>query len=497
MSPKNGEALILRSEATKDLPVGSGPRRNPRFLTDVVGLALAGMVIVGCTMTGGAPDLSGLLGPQLGDSSGAPPAQQRRTRTQPAPEALSAPELYGLYQAILDTYVDRVEPAVLVTGALGGAHQGSVEGGLLPVESAIFDTAPLRFSGDRNQDWRQLANPYDAFLRKLRPRFDVSPIGRAAARGMLEALADPNAVYLPQTAAQAQRTSQYAGIGVVLAGSLFEGHPVVREVVPGGPAERAGIRVGDAILAVGNRATESMTLGASVAAIRGAEGTTVPLTLRRPGEQASHEVQVQRGMVQLSPLAMEVRAGIGYLRLRAFEDGISEAARRALMESASAGVHGWVIDLRGADGGSFQEAVNLASFFVGPQTITLQEDRQRRRTPVPGDTIPMDASLPAALIVDETTGGAAEVFAAALHDYKAAVVVGERTAGKAALTTAFALSDGSVAQITSQRLLSPSGVQLHRVGLSPDEVVIEHMEDWVAGRDPQLDRAIAALTEAA
>ncbi len=448
---------------------------------------------VGCTMAGGAPDLSGLVGSDYGGSPGALSSQPTRTQVRTGADLLSTAELGRLYETILDTYVDPVQPSVLLTGALEGAHQGAVESGMLPIESAILDTAPLQFSGDRERDWGQMARVYDSFLKKLGPRSDVAPIGRAAVRGMLDALADPNVSYVPRTSAQAQRSSQYAGIGVVLAASLFEGHPVVREVVAGSPAERAGVRVGDLILTADNRPTESMTLGAAVAAIRGPNGTTVPLTLRSAGETGSHQVQVQRALVQLPHFTSEMRDGMGYLRLRAFEDGISDQVRRGLLDSKAAGGRGWIIDLRGTDGGSFQEAVNVAALFVGARTIILQEDRLHRRTPVVGSVQPLNEPLPTAVIVDATTGGAAEILAAALQDHKAAIAVGQRTAGKAAVTSSVALSDGSVAQITSERLLSPSGGQIHRVGLSPDQVVTEQVEDWVAGRDPQLERAIAFL----
>lgn len=471
----------------------------PHTWSRLMPLSLVGLLIAaGCSMAGGTSDLSGLLGSGSGGSTGAPPSSRApRTQARTGADLLSSAELARLYSTILDTYVDSVQPSVLVTGALQGAHQAAIEAGMMPVESAILDTAPLQFSGDPDRDWIQLARLYDSFLKKMGPRADVAPIGRASAQGMLDSLADPTVAYLPRTSAQAQRSSQYAGIGVVLAGSLIDGHPVVREVVVGGPAERAGVRIGDVILAADNRPTDSMTLGGAVAAIRGPDGSTVPLTLRSSGESGSHQVSVRRALVQLNPLISDMRDGVGYLRLRSFEDGISDSVRRALLDSRSAGARGWIIDLRGTDGGSFQEAVNAASLFLGGQTITLQEDRFHRRVPVVGNIQPLGDLLPSAVIVDETTGGPAEIFAAALQDHQSAVLVGQRTAGKAAITSSVALSDGSVAQIPTQRLLSPSGAQIHRVGLSPDQVVLEHVEDWVAGRDLQFERAIGSLAQPA
>ena len=201
---------------------------------------------------------------------------------------------------------------------------------------------------------------------------------------------------------------------------------------------------------------------------------------------------MRRGVVRAVAVNSDARGGVDYIRVRAIQDGTSAAVRSVLTQSPP-GTRGWVLDLRGDDRGSLQEAINVASFFIGNDVAAVQEDRAGRRAAIRGAGQPLNTLLPTVILVDEGTGGAAEVLAAALRDHAAARVVGTRTAGKAARTTQVPLSDGSVAQITSHRLLSPSGDPLHRIGLTPDETVPASAADWVAGRDVQLERALARL----
>jgi carboxyl-terminal processing protease len=140
-----------------------------------------------------------------------------------------------------------------------------------------------------------------------------------------------------------------------------------------------------------------------------------------------------------------------------------------------------------------QEAINLASLFVGQRTIAFQEDRSRRRAPIPGTSRSLSGLLPTVVLVDGATGWGAEIFAAALHDYSLATILGVRTSGKAGLATTLELPDGSIAQITSQRVVSPSGAALHRTGLLPDELVESQPAQWAQGQDPELEAALALL----
>ena len=455
----------------------------------IVGIVL---LSAGCTSVGGAPDFSGAFGQVGGGGGGGSDLPQRpRPSPQSGGDVLGTSDLHALYQAIVDVYVDPVEPPKLISGALRGAHQASLEAGLLPIESAVFDTANVRSVTNPDVAWNQWAEIYDGFMRKLVPRVNISGIGQGAAQGMLDSLGDPNSTYFKRQAFEAQQLSDYVGVGVVLAPTGERGAPVVREVTAGSPAETAGLKVGDVILSVAGRSTETSTLGESVDAVRGAEGTQVAMSVRSP-QGTTRELEVRRGVVRANAVNADIRSGVTYIRVRALQDGTAAAVRTVLLLNTNP-TRGWVIDLRGNDRGSLQEAVNVASLFVGDQIVAIQEDKARRRAPIRGVGRPISPLLPVVVIVDEGTGGSAEVLAAALKDLGIAYVVGTKTAGKAARTQQIPLPDGSVAQITSHHLLGPSGGQLHRQGLTPDEAVEATVQDWVSGRDVQLERAMARV----
>lgn len=453
-----------------------------RLLPVLAGIALSTSACVG---VGGAPDLGGAFGP--------PPSSLAQQRPRPAPQSggdvLGTADLQQLYQALIEIYVDPVDPQRLVAGALRGAREASTQAGLLPVESGVFDTATVRPGASAELAWAQLADAYDDFLQKLVRRVDVTGVGQGAAEGMVAAVADPSTRYYRRNALEAQQLADYVGVGVVLAPTAERGSPVVREVTPGSPGDTAGVKLGDVIVAVGGRSTDNMTLAEAVEAIRGAEGTLVSLTVRSQGVE--RETEVRRGVVRANVVSSEVRSGVTFIRVRAMQDGATQAIRNALIQTTTP-TRGWVLDLRGSDRGSLQEAVNVASLFVGDQIVALQEDKAGRRNPIRGTGRPV-SQLPGAVVVDEGTGGPAEVLAGALRDLGVARVIGTRTAGKAARTTPVPLPDGSVAQIASHRLLAPGGSPLHRVGLAPDEVVEATAQDWVAGRDVQLEQAVARL----
>ena len=454
-------------------------------------IASACVLVSGCTSVDGGTDLSG-VGSVGGGQSGSNLPDRPRPSPQSGGDYLTSADLRSLYEAIMDVYVDPVDPRVLITGALRGAHRGSAEAGLFPMESAVFDTAGVRTSPDPEVAWAEWMQIYGAFQRKLLNRVAVTGVGQGAARGMLDALADPNTSFLGRRELESLQVADYVGVGVVLAPTGERGPPVVREVTAASPAEAAGLKVGDVIREVDGKSTVGMTLSESVDAIRGAAGTQVGLNVRSPGSASGRQVDVRRGVVRATAANADLRNGINYVRIRTLQDGASSGIRAALAQSPP-DTRGWVLDLRGNDRGSLQEAVNVASLFVGEQIVALQEDRSRRRAPVRGVGRPLSPQPPTVILVDEGTGGAAEVLAAALRDHGVGPVVGTRTAGKAAQTTRLPLPDGSEAQITSYRLLSPSGDQIHRVGLAPTDLVPATAEDWIEGRDVQVERAMALL----
>jgi carboxyl-terminal processing protease len=251
------------------------------------------------------------------------------------------------------------------------------------------------------------------------------------------------------------------------------------------------LRVGDVVTSIDGKATDDYTLTDSADRIRGTVGTEVVLSVRSPGDSASREVRVTRAPLTLEPVESSLRNGVEYVKIRGLPDGVANLVRVTLAESARQGATGWVLDLRGNLTGSIDEGANLASLFVGEQPVGIRVDRQRRTAEIHGTASALPVQLPTVVLVDQETGGGAELFAAALRDYQMATVTGKTTAGRIDMARTAELSNGGALQITMQHVLTPKGAWLGKGGLAPDEEVDLRVEDWSVGRDPQLERALS------
>jgi len=402
-------------------------------------------------------------------------------------------DLDSVYRTVADEYVDHVDGATLVRGAMNGFHDAAVEAGLMPIDSALVETVPLTSTGNDEQDWLRLARAFQTFVDKIGTRGDVNAVADGTIRGLLDSIGDSDSVFLDRRAVQARQEGGIVGIGVTLAAPGSTGSPIVREVLPGSPAAEADVRSGDTIVQVDGVSTESMTLADVVRAIRGPEATPVTIALQAAEEATAREVTVTRAPLRVPAVQATNIEGVEYVRIRSFRDGVADSVREQLVSSLDRGASGWVVDLRGNSGGSLTEVASVASIFLGDDIVGIEIDRARRRVPIQGRGAPIGSRPTTIVLVDEGTASGAEVLAAALKERGLATLVGMPTAGRVRVGSVIPLSDGSAAQITTERVLSPSGGDLDGIGVRPDVLVSESADDWVHGDDPQLDRALAEL----
>jgi carboxyl-terminal processing protease len=383
------------------------------------------------------------------------------------------------YRRLMDEYIDPPDgSALLETAWDAAAGKARALGAAVP--------ASPHLSGDRNAD---VAGFHDAYVRLTAGLADAKSVRFAAVQAMAQSLHDCHTFFLNPVASDTlvgtRQGKGAVGIGVQLAGVP----PLVTEVIPGGPAARAGIVVGDRITAIDGTDASSFGPAPAFDLINGEEGTTLRLRLRRAAGGPA-ELTLQRERVV--PPNIESRmldGGIGYVRLREFIDGgIAAGLRDALESLASQGATKWLIDIRGNPGGRLD--VDAMSLFVKDGVIV----RDRGRTGEPaeqranGKTLP--SLLPTALLVDNGTGSVAEIFAAALQEYHAAYVIGATTNGCVGYTDVGPLGDGSSLAVTTNVNQGPvSGKPLNGVGVVPDRAVGRTQSDIAAGRDPQLDAA--------
>ena len=285
---------------------------------------------------------------------------------------------------------------------------------------------------------------------------------------MLRALNDPYTEYLDPTQFRLLRRetrSSYPGIGVGLLPGL--GGLVVMRTKPG-PAERAGIRRGDVIVSIDGYATSGATFEESVHRILGPEGSSVRLVVRRDGVEFSRDVvraRISAPAVHSRLLAAQ-KLRVGYVRVDAFRLGAAAVLRLALAKLRRSNVAGIVLDLRGNPGGVFDQAVAVSSLFLDHGVIvTLVGAHSRHTYSAQGGRM---LRLPLVVLVDRDSASSAEIVAAALHDNRRAVLVGEHTFGKGVVQTLRPLPNGAALRLTTARYLTPTGQDINLRGVYPD-----------------------------
>ncbi len=294
-----------------------------------------------------------------------------------------------------------------------------------------------------------------------------------ALHGMVEAV-DPYSSYVPQASyAQVQaQTEAQASPGIYI--SKRYGYAYVVAVVRGSPAEREGVRTGDWIESIDVRKTTQMSRWEAQYMLQGAPGTEVKLRLIRARRPPTEIRLVREAPVPEKVKAEVVETGLGQLRVPSLQTGTAGQVRKGLRMLRSADVKGLLLDLRGVAEGEVAEAVEIAGLLLpkGSEVLTVK-DRQGRSVVHATTAEPLLAGVPAVVLADGGTSGAAEVLVAALKDHKVATVVGLKTDGRGSGQEIFHLGDGSVLYLATRIYYRPNGSaiqnkKLKDSGISPD-----------------------------
>ena len=263
------------------------------------------------------------------------------------------------------------------------------------------------------------------------------------------------------------------------------------------PAERAGLRPGDQILAVDGTSTVGETVSSLVYQVRGESGTDVTLTIRRD-EEEPRDVTITRAVIELQEVSAELlEDGIGYIRLTSFTDRATGLFADALSSLLEQGATGIVFDLRSNPGGYIVAAQGIASQFIAPGellfTVESGEDVDEWRAE---DGVAQDPAIEVVVLVDGGSASASEIVAAALQEHGRATILGEATFGKNTVQIWNDLPNGGGLRLTTDRWFTPERNSVAPDGVQPD-VVVATPEDPAADEDPQLDRAVELLLRGA
>lgn len=325
---------------------------------------------------------------------------------------------------------------------------------------------------------------------------DNTALMEGAIKGMMEALNDPYSGYWdPRETQDANNamTGEYDGIGAYV--DTGGEYLTIINPIPGTPAEAAGLRPGDQIIAVdGEDVTGVDPDLVRLTRVMGRAGTDVTLTIRREGVDEPFDVTITRAHIVIPSVTGEMLDNnIAYIQVTIFGDDTDTELRATLRELMANDPAGLILDLRNNGGGYLNVAVNIASEFI-PDGVILYEvygDGSRQAYQARSGGLATD--IPMVVLVNEYSASASEIVAGALQDYGRATLVGVTTFGKGSVQNWVPLSNGGTLRVTIARWQTPNGRMIHGVGITPDVVVEMTEADYEAGRDPQLDTAVQIL----
>lgn len=293
----------------------------------------------------------------------------------------------------------------------------------------------------------------------------------AAAEAMVDSLGDRWSYYIPADeyeAYQEQVANAFVGVGITIQLTEESQGLLVVDVTRGGPAEEAGILVGDTLVAVEQTRIAGMSTTEVRNLVRGEEGTWVSLTLSRDGREETFSVERRRIEVPVATFSM-LDNHVGLVRIENFDQRCAQETISAIEALLAQGAEGLIFDVRGNPGGYADEMVKILDYLLPEGELFRTVDYAGRERV---DTSDADClELPMAVLVNQDSYSAAEFFAAALREYDWAVVVGQKTCGKGYFQNTLPLSDGSAVGLSVGKYFTPNGQSLADVGVTPDRVV--------------------------
>ncbi len=342
---------------------------------------------------------------------------------------------------------------------------------LLPVTTsslAAADTANY-------QELETFMSVYERVKSQYVDQVDDHTLIKGAIDGMLASL-DPHSSYAEATdfdVLKATTDGNYGGLGITV--GVEDGAVKVVSPMEDTPAWRAGLKSGDYITHINNELLYGLSLDEAVEKMKGAPGTSVKLSIVRPGRDKPFDVSLVRERIELRPVKWEIKDGIGIININSFAGNTGDATKAALLaiDKATGGKPlGYVVDLRSNPGGLLDQAIDVSDAFLERGEIVSQRGRQKddieRYYATPGD---MAHGLPVVVLIDAGSASAAEIVAGALQDHHRALLLGERSFGKGSVQTVQIMGPKAALRLTTARYYTPSGRSVQAGGIDPDITV--------------------------
>ncbi len=364
--------------------------------------------------------------------------------------------------------------AVLLFVIIGGTGLAAFQLGLVRGASSVESDPGFEFDSPESleEEWSIFKEVLERLQSSYLYPLDPVAVVHGAVRGVLEALGDPRTGFYDQQEFESfmiQTTGSFGGIGVRIV--EVDSEIIVFEIIPDSPASAAGVYPGDRLCRAGGQLLTGEGIERAAEILRGEKGSSVTLTIKRPGREEELEFTLERDEVKVETVFSRwVEAGLGYIRIDSFDSrtGASFAGQLFLLETAGLR-KGLILDLRDNPGGLVEEAVKVAKLIVPEGEITRLVGRGGKVRDIHYSNAP-EKDYPILVLVNEESASAAEILAGALQE-RGAVLVGVKTYGKATVQHLEKLTGGGALLLTVARYLTPSGKDIDGKGLEPDVTV--------------------------
>ena len=344
-------------------------------------------------------------------------------------------------------------------------------------------------TSNKTIDLSSVQKTYQELIANYDGKLDTQKLIYGANRGLVEAAGDPHTSYMdPDEAKEFDKSlSGQIGGGIGAEIGLRNNKPTIIKPLENSPAQKAGIKAGEAIVKVNDEVSSDWSVEKVVSKIRGEVGTSVKLTLLSGGQ--TREVSVVRQNIVSPAVESEIDGEIGILKVNRFGDDTVSLSRKYTSEFVEKGVKKVILDLRNNPGGTVGAAQGLLGIWLDNQ-IAMTERRGSEIVKTLRTTgTPILGNMKTVVLINGNSASASEITAGALREYGKATLVGQKSYGKGSVQIVLGLPGGSQMKVTEARWYTPKGKNIDKTGIEPDVKVDLSSDDVNNNVDPQMDKA--------
>ena len=343
-------------------------------------------------------------------------------------------------------------------------------------------------TSNKTIDLSSVQKTYQELVANYDGKLDTQKLIYGANRGLVEAAGDPHTAYMDpdETKEFDKSLSGQIGGGIGAEIGLRSNKPTIIKPLENSPAQKAGIKAGEAIVKVNDEASSDWSVEKVVSKIRGEVGTSVKLTLLSGGQ--TREVSVVRQNIVSPAVESEIDGEIGILKVNRFGDDTVSLSRKYASEFVEKGVKKVILDLRNNPGGTVGAAQGLLGIWLDNQ-IAMTERRGSEIVKTLRTTgTPILGNMKTVVLINGNSASASEITAGALREYGKATLVGQKSYGKGSVQIVLGLPGGSQMKVTEARWYTPKGKNIDKTGIEPDVKVDLSSDDVNNNVDPQMDK---------